>query len=184
MLPGGDGAYYPFWSPDSKQIGFFADSKLKRISLTGGDPTVIADVGVGVNGGTWGSRGVIVFSIDNDFFKVEETGGNPVLLAHTASGFFINPEFLPDGRRFLYVNRAGGIHVASLDSFAPKQILPDQSRAVYADGNLLFRRQGRLMAQPFDTATLTASGVAVPVTRETVINTPSMGTSVLFSVGG
>ena len=65
--------------------------------------------------------------------------------------------------------------MGSLDGVAPKQILPDLSRAVYADGNLLFRRQGRLVAQPFDAATLTVSGAAVPITRETVINSPYMG---------
>ncbi len=182
LLPGAEGALYPFWSPDGKQIGFFADGKLKRVSLAGGDPTIVADVGSGVNGGTWDNQRVIVFAINNDFYKVEETGGNPVHLAHAASGFFVNPEFLPDGRNFLYANRNGGIQVASLDGGAPKQILPDLSRAVYASGYLLFRRQGRLVAQPFDAATLTASGAAVPVTRETVINSPSMGTTVLFSV--
>jgi len=183
LLPGGEGARYPFWSPDGKQIGFFADGKLKKVSLAGGDPTVVADAGIGVDGGTWGTQGAIVFAANQDLYKVEETGGNPVPLAHAASsGLFANPEFLPDGRHFLYVN--GGIQVGSLDGVAPKQILPDLSRAVYADGNLLFRRQGRLMAQAFDAATLTASGDAVPVTRETVINSPSMGTSVLFSVAG
>ncbi len=184
LLPGAEGAIYPFWSPDGKQIGFFADGKLKRVSLAGGDPTVVTDVGVGVNGGTWGSQGVIVYAINNDLYRVEGTGGNSVPLAHAASGFFVDPEFLPDGRHFLYVNRGGGILVGSLDGGAPKQILPDLSKAVYADGNLLFRRQGRLVAQPFDAATLTASGAAVPVTKETVINIPSMGTTVLFSVAG
>jgi hypothetical protein len=74
--------------------------------------------------------------------------------------------------------------VGSLDGVTPKQILPELSRAVYAGGNLLFRRQGRLMAQPFDTARLTASGAAVPITKETVINSGSMGSTVLFSVAG
>ncbi len=191
LLPGAEGARYPFWSPNGKQIGFFAEGKLKKISLAGGDPTVVADVGNAGNiviGGTWGSQGVIVFATDNNLYTVEETGGNPVPLAHAASGLLVNPEFLPDGRHFLYVNRGvqvnGGIQVGSLDGVAPKQILPDLSRAVYAGDNLLFRRQGRLMAQPFDAATLTASGAAVPITRETVINSPSMGTSVLFSVAG
>jgi eukaryotic-like serine/threonine-protein kinase len=183
LLPGAEGARYPFWSPDGKQIGFFADGKLKKVSPGGGDPTVVADVGMGVDGGTWGSQGVIVFAIDNGLFKVEETGGNPVSLAQR-TGSPRNPEFLPDGRHFLYANRDGGIQVSSLDGVAPKQILPDFSRAVYADGNLLFRRQGRLVAQPFDAATLTASGAAVPVTKEIVINSPQMRTTVLFSVAG
>ncbi len=184
LLPGAEGARYPFWSPDGKQIGFFADGKLKRVPLAGGDPTVVADVGNAgniVNGGTWGSQGVIVFATDNNLYTVEETGGNPAPLAQ---GIRLprNPEFLPDGRHFLYVN--GGIQVGSLDGAAPKQILPDLSRAVYTGGNVLFRRQGRLMAQPFDAATLTLSGAAVPVTRENVINSPFMRSTVLFSVAG
>jgi Tol biopolymer transport system component len=185
LLPGAEGARYPFWSPDGKQIGFFADGKLKRISPSGGDPTAVADVGIGVNGGTWGSQGVIVFATNQDLCKVEATGGNAVPLARTASGFFANPEFLPDGRRFLYANGGvvnGGIQVGSLDGAAPRQILPDLSKAVRVDGNLLFRRQGRLVAQAFDVATLTANGAAVPVTRQSVINGSSMGTTVLFSV--
>ena len=84
LLPGAEGARYPFWSPDGKQIGFFADGKLKKVSLAGGDPTVVADVGLAVNGGTWGSQRVIVFATDNDLYKVEETGGNPVPLARKA----------------------------------------------------------------------------------------------------
>src|SRR5580658_2796864 len=181
LLPGAEGARYPFWSPDGKQIGFYADGKLKKVSLAGGDPTVMAEVGLTGYGGTWSSQRVIVFAVDNDLYKVEETGGNLVHLAQRTRAPR-NPEFLPDGRHFLYADRNEGIQAGSLDGVAPKQILPDLSKAVYADGKLLFRRQGRLVAQPFDPATLTASGVAVPVTRETVINTPQMGTTVLFSV--
>ena len=180
LLPGAEGALYPFWSPDGKQIGFFAEGKLKKVSLAGGDPTVVADVGTGVNGGTWGSQGVIVFAVNQDLYKVE-TGGIPVPLAHSERNI-ADPEFLPDGRHFLYMNK--GIQVGSLDGAAPKQILPDLSKTVYADGNLLFRRQGRLMEQAFDAATLTLSGAPLPVTRETVINKSSMGSTVLFSVAG
>ncbi len=152
LLPGGDGARYPFWSPDGKQIGFFADGKLKRISLEGGDPTVVADVGLAVDGGTWSGR-VIVFATDNDIYKVEDTGGNPVPLAGK-TGLPRNPEFLPDGRHFLYANRDGGSYARSLDGVVLMEILPVLARAIYADGNLLFRRQGRLTAQAFDAAKL------------------------------
>jgi serine/threonine protein kinase len=70
LLPGAEGARYPFWSPDSKQIGFFADGKLKKVSLAGGDPTVVSDAGIGVNGGTWGIQRVIVFATQQDLYKV------------------------------------------------------------------------------------------------------------------
>src|SRR5262249_40510990 len=101
--------------------------------------------------------------------KVAEAGGKPELLYK--SGVSFQPEFLPDGRHFFFVETSG-IWVGSVDGTDPVKLLPDFSRAVYSPlGFVLFIRQGRLTAQAFDPVSLTLSGDAVPITRESVLNT-------------
>jgi Tol biopolymer transport system component len=171
LLPGADGARFPFWSPDGRQIGFFADGKLKTILATGGEPATVADVDATIMGGTWGRGGVIVVSMLRQLFKVSDKGGPPVLLYKADSGILFNPSFLPDGRHFLYLHNSNGIYVGSIDGAPAAHLLPDVSTAVYSpDGYLLFARQSRLTAQPFDVKTLTLKGEAAPVTRESVVN--------------
>ena len=103
-LTGTEGATYPFWSPDSKSVAFFADAKLNRIDVGGGRPLAIADASSG-RGGTWNAEGVIRFAPTNTggLFRVPASGGMPV--AVTTLDRQINhrmPFFLPDGRQFLF----------------------------------------------------------------------------------
>ncbi len=172
LLPGADGARFPFWSPDGKQIGFFADAKLKTILAAGGEPVALTEVEPLILGGTWGTQGVIVFSQARELYKVSEKGGRPERLYNPDSGISSVPAFLPDGDHVLWVNN-GGVLLGSLDGKQPVRLLPDSSATVYSpDGYLLFIRQGRLTAQRFDLKTLALSGDALPITRESVVNNP------------
>jgi Tol biopolymer transport system component/aminoglycoside phosphotransferase (APT) family kinase protein len=169
LLPGADGARFPFWSPDGKQIGFFADGKLKTILEAGGEPVAITEVDPTILGATWGTQGVIVFSQARELYKVNEKGGMPERLYKPDAGILFDPEFLPDGNHVLWVNN--GVFLGSLDRKPPVRLLPDHSRTVYSpDGYLLFVRQGRLTAQRFNLKTLALTGEALSVTREPVVN--------------
>jgi len=139
-LAGTEGAAYPFWSPDSRYIGFFAGGKLKKISVAGGPAQTLCDA-PNAPGGTWNSENVIVFgalntvSFDGGRHRVSGAGGVPSKLPET-SGLY--PTFLPDGRRFLYeagVGKEGGVYVGSLDekpdSKARRRIVADISNAQY-----------------------------------------------------
>ena len=130
LVEGTRGATYPFWSPDSRRIGFFADAKLKTIPAGGGGPVVLCDA-VESRGGAWGKGGVIVFGINQKgIFRVPESGGEPVELTTLDTGLGENshryPVFLPDGERFLYFSRTKdlekrGIYLDSLDRTMPRK---------------------------------------------------------------
>jgi hypothetical protein len=123
-IPGTEGAIGPFWSPDGLAVGFFAQNRLKRVSVSSGDVAIICETRGG-GGATWNRDGVIVFApaIDTALFRVAAAGGTPtpvtVLDPAHEEGAHGGPLFLPDGRHFLFVILAGdaaGTYVASLDS--------------------------------------------------------------------
>jgi serine/threonine protein kinase/Tol biopolymer transport system component len=174
---GTEGASHPFWSPDSRFIGFFAGGKLKKVEVGGGLPATLCDAGVGT-GGTWNRAGTILFSSmgGHGLSTVPATGGEPATLlqADRQETNFHDPSFLPDGRHFLYfvmgsgAKEVRGIYVGSLDGSVRRRLLGDDSNALYAPsgsggGYLLFGREGVLLAQPFDADTLQLGGDAVPV---------------------
>jgi serine/threonine protein kinase len=178
-LPGTEDATYPFWSPDSRFIGFFASGKLKKIEATGGPPLTICDAPQG-RGGTWNNEGVIVFAPSNatGLSKVSAAGGDPTPVTRIdSSRHEVNhrwPWFLPDGKHFLYVNQTSTtgqtendvIFAASLDSSVNKVTLHAGSNMAYVNGYLLFVRQDNLMAQPFDPDKLEFKGDAVPIAQQ------------------
>ena len=104
-LPSTEGATFPFWAPDSHAIGFFADAKLKRLDLPGGKAQELADAANGV-GGAWSRDGVILFgaNVISGLLRVPATGGTPTSVTRPAPGELGHrfPEFLPDGRRFIF----------------------------------------------------------------------------------
>jgi Tol biopolymer transport system component len=169
-LAGTDDAIFPFWSPDSRSLGFFVNGKLKTIDVNGGSGVVVCDALLG-RGGAWAASGVIVFSPGpiGPLVRVNANGGNPVEVTkidthqHSSHRW---PFFLPDGKHFLYLalnhDRAqsgnDAIYYASLDGRENKLLLRTQSSAVYAGGFLLFVRGDQLMAQAFDPANGTLSG--------------------------
>ncbi len=173
VLPGTDDADTPFWSPDSKLIGFFSHSKLKKVDPNVGQPEVICDAGADPGGATWNREGVIVFApnFEGVLYRVPASGGQPVAIteaykAHDETNH-IWPEFLPDGRHFLFLvygRDDQGIHVGSLDSAEHHLVLREESTAVYVEpGYLLFGRNGVLMVQRFDAKRLRPSGEPIRI---------------------
>lgn len=172
-LAGTEGATSPFWSPDSRSLGFFTGGKLKKIDVSGGPPITLCDAQDN-RGGTWNRDGVIVFAPTNisALQKVSASGGVPAAATVLARGELghIRPSFLPDGRHFLYSTIAprpgsgGPIYLGSLDSSERKLLLNATSaNALYAQGNLLFLRDTTLVAQPFDTRRSVLTGDASPI---------------------
>jgi Tol biopolymer transport system component len=169
VLPGSENAIEPFWSPDSRSIAFGSNGKLKRSDLSGGNAQVLCDAARLV-GGTWNKDGVIIFTPDyrKTVVQVSAQGGEPKPVAMKSEENSVDrhryPYFLPDGRHFLVYTELQGVWAGSLDSPEIKQILPDNSPAVYApQGYLIFIRNDALVAQAFDATKLTLSGEAIPL---------------------
>ena len=167
-LPGTEGAYLPFWSPDSRSVGFFAEGKLKRIEVSGGSPETLADVGGSGRGGTWNREGVILFSDGTQIYHLPAIGGTTTPISAPDESLQENshrwPYFLPDGEHFLYLIRSlqpedHGIYLGSLQANDKTRVVSALSRVAYAaPGNLLFVREQTLLAQPFDADTLEIVG--------------------------
>jgi eukaryotic-like serine/threonine-protein kinase len=179
-LPGTEDASFPFWSPDSRWIGYFAHGKLMKIDANGGPPQTLCDAVPG-RGGAWSREGVILFGAGvgpagtgGPLKRVSSAGGPRVAATKIASGDHRFPSFLPDGRHFFfYTNGAGdqdGIYIGSLDSLESKRIINAESSAVYAAGRALFVRQATLLAQPFDLQAFTMSGDPVPIAERVTRN--------------
>jgi len=157
-----EGASYPFWSPDSRFIGFFAGGKLKKIEVSGGPSQTICDAPIG-RGASWNRDGVIVFAPRNrsPIHRVLASGGSPEPITRFEDGEGSHrwPYFLPDGRHFLFTVLGGApqlsgrfrLFVGSLDSNERKELFGVSSNVAYtAPGYLLFVREANLLAQPFD----------------------------------
>ena len=185
-LEGGDGAHLPFWSPDSRSIGFGAEGKLKTLTVAGGRPDEICNA-ANFRGGAWSTGGAIVFAPDagGPVYRVPARGGEPAPVTtldaarkQTAHRF---PIFLPDGEHFLFAALPGGrdgafdIFAGSLTGNTITLVASMDSGPVYAPstgsrqgepGWLLFSRRGALAAQAFDARTLKVTGEALPLADE------------------
>src|SRR3954469_1279585 len=162
-LTGTENASRPFWSYDGKSIGFFADRKLKKIDAAGGTIFTLVPALEG-RGGTWGPDGTILFGsfATSGIFAISASGGTmrqmTKLNAAENETTHRYPEFLPDGKHFLYLARHSGagagvrptIFVGSLDGGPPKKILEAASNVKYVSGYVLYAREHALMAQRFD----------------------------------
>jgi len=191
-VPGTEEGANPFWSPDSRFVGFFAGgSKLKKIEFTGGPAQTLADVQAPA-GGTWNRDGVIVFarSFGDRLYRVSASGGAPTPVTtldesrkETAHQW---PYFLPDGRHFLYLARSvqrenTGVYVGTLDSKERKLLLNADSSVAYAPpGFLLFLRERTLMAQSFDANKLQLTGEPFPIAEQ--VGSNAVTGRVFFSV--
>jgi len=179
-LPGTDGAYLPFWSPDSRFLAFYAEGKLKKIEASGGPPQSLCDAQSG-RGGTWNREGVIVFTPTpaERLFRVSAAGGPAIPVTTLDPSRQENshrwPVFLPDGRHFLYFARSRqkenrAIYVGSIDSKETRPLMSGNSNVLFApslteasEGYLLFEREGFLMARRFDAAGLRLEGDPLPI---------------------
>jgi serine/threonine protein kinase/Tol biopolymer transport system component len=176
-IPSTEGAFDPFWSPDSRSIAFFVPGKLKRVVVHQGPVTTICEAADG-RGGTWNRDGVIVFApaYGSPLYRVAAGGGTPERLTElqeadgeTGDGF---PWFLPDGSHYLYTSRnadpsKNGVFVASLQNGNRSRIVNVSSNAVYSPpGYLLYVRGGTLMAQAFNANRLRTEGDPFTVAQQ------------------
>jgi Tol biopolymer transport system component len=176
-VPGGEGALFPFWSPDSRSLGFFAKGRLRVVEASKSPPPArdLADV-VEARGGSWAPDGTIIYAPGNfsPIMRVSADGGTPVAATRLdrAAGERAHrwPRFLPDGRRFLYEVRkpssdpgapamVSTAFMTALDGREKRLVLTDATSVTYAPpGYLLFRRANTLMAVPCDPKSLTLRG--------------------------
>ncbi len=180
----------PFWSPDSRYLGFFADGKLKKIEVSGGPPITVCDAATGSDG-AWSRGGAILYDggASDPIMRVSASGGVPAPAAlpdtsrHLGVGW---PAFLPDGRHFVYmvIGDKSALRIGKLDSKEAREIGPADSRAEFApQGYLLFMRGGSLVAQPFNDHALKFTGEPFPV-AEPVRGSPNGGGDFSVSKGG
>jgi Tol biopolymer transport system component len=182
-LPGTEDATYPFWSPDSRFIGFFAEGKLKTIEAAGGPAQVLCDAPDARNG-SWNREGTIIFAptFNGALYSISSGGGTPVQVTEldpsqqeTSHRW---PQFLPDGHHFLFFARSqhgavSSTYVGSLDRKDKKLLLRNPSNAIYTSpGYLLFVRESTLMAQAFDSKNLSLRGDAAPIGQGVLVNAP------------
>jgi serine/threonine protein kinase/Tol biopolymer transport system component len=178
-----DGAMYPFWSPDSRRVGFFANEELRILDPEDGAVKILCNAQTG-RGGTWNREGIIVFApfIIGPLYQVADRGGEPMPVTKTTregSGEAHRwPVFLPDGKHFLYLvdwngpddAKSNGIYAGSLDSSETKPVSTEiLSNMAFASGRLLFVRDRSLMAQAFDPVSFELSGAAQPIVEQELL---------------
>jgi Tol biopolymer transport system component len=182
-VAGGDGAIYPFWSPDGRWLAFFAQGKLQKVASAGGPVHTICDA-PSARGGTWGPGDIILFAPTPSaaIHRVSAAGGTPTPVTTFDAGRGERshrfPSFLPDGRHFFFnsgiaIGVGLEVQVGSLDGGPPVRLFPG-SNPSFADGYLLYVIAGTLMAQPFDAAARRVTGEPRPLARGLAIE-PSGG---------
>jgi Tol biopolymer transport system component/predicted Ser/Thr protein kinase len=197
-LAGTEGAASPFFSPDGQWLGFWADSKLKKISVDGGAAVTLADV-PGLRGASWGDDGTIVFSaaISSPLWRVSSSGGAPEALTKFSGTERTHrwPEVLPGSGAVLFTSHVGAVNyddanveVVALKTGRRKLLVhggfsPHYVRLPNGDGRLLYVHQGTLFAVPFDAAALETCGAFAPV-LEGVQSSGSAGSSLALSATG
>jgi serine/threonine protein kinase/Tol biopolymer transport system component len=179
-LEGTIGASEPFWAPDSRQIGFFSEGKLKKMSISGALPETLCEVVKGWAVGTWAPDGTILFEVtesrgNEGWYLLRPGAPEPEKIRAFADDRPTNPDkawpfFLPDGKHFLFTLPAedeGYLQVGSIDTEEVTPLVPAGSRAMYVEpGYVLYVRNGVLLAQPFDAKRLSITGEPVQLTDE------------------
>jgi serine/threonine protein kinase/Tol biopolymer transport system component len=174
-LAGTEDARYPFWSPDSASIAFFSEARLKRIDLASGAVTDLASVRRG-GGGTWNRAGTILFNaFAGPILKVSDRGGDVAAVVpidqNAPNGGYRAPQFLPDGRHFVYfaAGRASkSVLLGDLDGEPVVELGDSDAAPVYGASQVLLVRRGRVFSQPLDMRTLRLTGTPVPISADTL----------------
>jgi Tol biopolymer transport system component len=175
-LAGTELAVLPFWSPDSRSVGFFANNELKRIDIEGGSIKTLARAPYG-RGGAWNRDGTILFApiFTGPIYRIQASGGEAVPLTRLAPGQAAHdhPRFLADGSRFLYhasgVGDASGVYVSDLNGAPPQRVLDAESALVHPSSRqLLFIRQGTLYSQALDSTGAIVVGNPSPMAERVV----------------
>ncbi len=197
LIPGTGTACYHFWSPDSRTVGFFTDTgNLERVEVAGG-PVVTICKADNAKGGSWAEDGTILFSPNHisPIHRVSSDGGKPEPVSDLRADEGIRshrfPVWLPGGTHFLYiaVSRAGGgdgrvdsiLRLASIDGTESRDLMPCQSSAFLAGGQILTVHDNILMARPFSLATMDFTGPARPVCDD-VLALPAAHLSVVHAI--
>jgi serine/threonine protein kinase len=190
-LAGTDDAFFPFWSPDGRSLGFFASGRLNRIDLDSGLVRQLANAPFPL-GGAWNRDGTILFTpnFTGPIFSISATGGQPAPLtrieAPQASHRF--PQFLPDGRRFLYfatgTTETRSVYIGQLDGGVASRLLDADASAVYAPRHLLFVRQDKLFTQEFDPSSLALHGDPITVADQIPVDATSNLAALSASLSG
>jgi Tol biopolymer transport system component/tRNA A-37 threonylcarbamoyl transferase component Bud32 len=183
-IPGTEGATEPFFSPDGQWVGFFADGKLKKVSVSGGAAVTLGNAGT-YFGGSWGSQGTIAFTPQavSGLQQVPDAGGAPQALTRIEKGDTSShrwPEFLPGGKAVLFTARgsAGDSQVAiqSIATGERRNLISGMQPRYAASGHLIYAQGGTLMAASFDPRRLEIKGTPVPVV-EGVASSVSLASS-------
>lgn len=189
------GAALPFWSPDSREIAFFTDGKLKRLPVSGGSVQTICDAPGDSDGGTWNQECVIVFAHygpGSVLMRVPAAGGVPMAVAalEKDESWHSWPQFLPDGRHLLYFAvhqeaAEGAIYIQELGSTKRVLVLKNSTRGVFAPpGDLLFVRERTLLAQSIDKKTFQLVGEPVAVAQDVAFNEKNGRNAIAISGNG
>ena len=195
-LAGTERATYPFWSADSRSVGFFADGKLKKVDLLGSPPQMVADVAAPLGGGAWSREGVMLFApaASGPLFRIAASGGQPVQVTELdpsrSQSSHRFPRFLPDGVHFLYFVVSSkpehtGIYVGSLNSKDAKFLVASSARPEFAPPDLLlFLRESTLMAQRLDLGRFELSGDPFQAAEQVASNPATGAAGVAVSEDG
>ena len=180
QISGTENALYPFWSGDSREIGFSSGIKIKRADPNTGAVQAICNMGMPF-GNTWNDHGTILFAgAGGGLYKVDASGGAPQPVTRARGDEAHRwPSFLPDQDHFLYFvdnpehsgrsTAVNGIYVGSLTSMESKKISSEIINAVqFASGRLFFVRDRSLMAQPFDLQRFELTGKAEVIAPEEI----------------
>jgi hypothetical protein len=173
-LPDTDGARAPFFSPDGRWVGFWADAKMKKVSVDGGSPVELTDA-VNFGGASWG-EGYIIAAIDGALKRVSETSGESSPLADLTKDRVIPswPDLLPGGSHVLFTAvgpqgpEASIIEALSLSDGKRTPLVRAGFGRYFHDGYLLYVNQGTLYAMPFDRQQVTVQGPGVTVSEDRV----------------
>jgi len=196
MIPGTEGAFFPFWSPDGRALGYFADEKLKRVDLATGASFTLCETNQ-PRGGSWGADGTILFapSFQSAIHRISAGGGKsePITTIdpakHTTHRW---PYFLPDGRHFLYMaatHRTGtspdtGIYFASVDTGESRFLVRSQANGVFDSGYLLYVQDSTLVAQPLDPVAGKLTGEPVPTSEKARIDVTTWRSNITVAGNG